>query len=153
MHEAGHIVIAWHLKIPTMWAEIRKIEPQDYTEKEWVGSVQPLVEGVEASKRMMVAVAGMVAEACWKREPFGELYDRLEMSPESMSLPDWEMSGCCPGEPTEEFWDATEHIFELLNRPCGRLWNSLSKQARLLIVNSRFGAAPSGDNEASGFAP
>jgi hypothetical protein len=39
VHEAGHVVMAKHLGIMTMQAEIRKIEPQELTEKEWVGSV------------------------------------------------------------------------------------------------------------------
>jgi hypothetical protein len=57
IHEAGHFVVAKYLGLSNVQAEIRKIEPQDYTEKEWVGSTRCLMEGVDASKRIMVAVA------------------------------------------------------------------------------------------------
>jgi hypothetical protein len=78
----------------TVHAEIRKSEPQDLTEKEWVGSVRYLTQGVVASKRKMVSVAGLVAEACWDGEKFYDLYDALEFSPEDMSQSDWGISGC-----------------------------------------------------------
>jgi hypothetical protein len=141
VHEAGHVVVARHLGIMTVQVEIRKIEPQDFTDKEWVGSVQCLTEGVVASKRKVVAVAGLVAEACWDGEKFDDLYDALELNPEEMSQSDWDLSGCLSGEPSKQFWDAMEQAFELLNRETGKLWNALFVEARGLIVRSRQDAA------------
>lgn len=136
-----------------MQAEIRKVEPRDYTEKEWVGSVRCMMEGVVASKRMMVAVAGVVAEACWKKEVFEELYATLEEFPEQMSQSDWELSGCSPEELPEQFWDAIEEVFELLKRDTGKLWNALLTEARGLIVRSRLDAKRLMHSEPSSFAP
>jgi hypothetical protein len=137
VHEAGHAVVAKYLGLSNVQAEIRKIAPQDYTEKEWVGSTRCLMEGVDASTRIMVAVAGAVAEACWNNETFDELYIKLEDFPGQMSQSDWDMSGCSPGEAPEQFWDAMEHAFELLNRDTGKLWNALLTEARRLIDSSR----------------
>jgi hypothetical protein len=141
VHEAGHVVIGRHLEIATLRAEIRKIDPQDLTEKEWIGSVQCSAEGVVLSKLQLIAVAGLVAEACWKGEAFVNLYEELHDDPEAMSQSDWELSGCLPGEPSEQFWDAVEQAFGLLNRETGQLWNALLVEARGLIASSRRDAA------------
>jgi hypothetical protein len=156
IHESGHVVVAKHLGLWTMRAEIRKIEPQDDTEKEWVGSVACLMEGVVARKRLMVAVAGVVAESCWDRDVFEDLYGTLEFMPEEMSQSDWDLSGCPFGEPSKQFWNAMEHTFELLNPDTGKLWNALLMEARRLIVASRLDASLSMHpvrGEAKGFAP
>lgn len=139
VHEAGHIVVARYLGLMTLQAEIRKIEPLDISEKEWVGSIRCEAEGVASSKRRMVAVAGLVAEACWDGE-----YDVCEFfgsNPERMSQSDWDLSGCLCGEPSKQLLDAMEQVFELLNREMGRLWNALLVEARDLIVRSRRDAA------------
>lgn len=137
IHEAGHVVIAKYLGLTNVQAEIRKIDPQDYTEKEWVGSTRCLMEGAGSNTRIMVAVAGAVAEACWDNGIFDELYITLQDFPEQMSQPDWEMSGCSPGEISEQFWDAMEQVFELLGRDTGKLWGALLTEARGLIERSR----------------
>ena len=72
---------------------------------------------------------------------FYELYDALEFSPEDMSQSDWDLSGCPPGEPSKQFWDAMEQAFDLLNRETGKLWNALLVEARGLIVRSRHDGA------------
>ena len=41
IHEAGHIVVARHLGLMTLQAEIRKIEPLDISEK-GVGGIDPI---------------------------------------------------------------------------------------------------------------
>lgn len=105
------MVVARHLGVKILQAEIRKIEPQDFTEKEWVGSVRCMTEGVVASKSKAVAVAGLVAEACWDGTIFDELYDALEFNPEEISQSDWDLSGCPSGEPSKQFWDAMEQAF------------------------------------------
>jgi hypothetical protein len=38
VHEAGHLVMARHLGIVNLGAEIHKIQPRDIYEKEWIGS-------------------------------------------------------------------------------------------------------------------
>jgi hypothetical protein len=58
-----------------------------------------------------------------------------------MSQSDWDLSGCPSGEPSNQFWDAMEQAFELLNRETGKLWNALFVEARCLIVRSRPDAA------------
>lgn len=151
VHEAGHVVVARYLGLFGVQAEIRKIAPQDYTEKEWVGSTRCLMQGVDPSTRIMVAVAGAVAEACWRNEIFDELYITLEDSPEQMSQSDWEMSGCSVGEVSEEFWDAAERVFELLNRDTGKLWNVLLRETRSLIERARLAAKHSMHPEPRGF--
>jgi hypothetical protein len=118
-------------------AEIRKIEPLDISEKEWVGSIRCQAEGVAASKRRMVAVAGLVAEACWDGEDFYDVREFFDLNPERMSQSDWDLSGCLCGEPSKQLLDAMEQVFELLNRERGRLWNALLVEARDLIVRSR----------------
>jgi hypothetical protein len=135
------VVVARHLGIAILQAEILKNEPQDFTEKKWVGSVRCMTEGVVASKSRVVAVAGLVAEACWDGGIFYELYDALEFNPEEMSQSDWDLSGCPPGEPSKQFWDAMEQAFDLLNRETGKLWNALLVEARGLIVRSRHDGA------------
>jgi hypothetical protein len=137
VHEAGHVVVARHLGLMSFNAEIRKIEPQDLSEKEWVGSVRCQTEGVAASKRKMVAVAGLVAEACWNGEDFYDLSEFFDLNPEGMSRSDWDLSGCLYSEPSEQLLDAMEQVFELLNRERGDLWNALLVEARSLIVRSR----------------
>ena len=119
-----------------MQAAIRKIEPRDFTEKEWTGSVQCLVQGVPTKKRILVAVAGFVAEACWKKETVDDL--GWELSVEEMSQADWKLAGCLPGEPSPQLWNAVEPAFELLNRDTGNLWKELLSKSRRLIVDSRF---------------
>jgi len=141
VHEAGHVVAARYLGIRILQAEIRKNEPHDSTDKDWVGSVRCMTEGVVASKIEVVAVAGLVAEACWDGEIFEQLYEDLKSDPEKMSQSDWDISGCPSGEPSEQFWDAMEQAFELLNRETGKLWNALLLEARGLIVRSRQDAA------------
>ena len=142
VHEAGHVIVARQLGIRVMHKEIRKIEPKDSTEKEWIGSVQCLTEGVVASKRKMVGVAGLVAEACWNGKNFDHLFDAIADCPEYMSQSDWDLSDCLPGEPSKQFCDAMEQAFELLNRETGKLWKSLLAEARGLIVQTRQDATP-----------
>ncbi|UPK19216.1 hypothetical protein [Bradyrhizobium sp. 131] len=150
VHEAGHIVVAKYLGLPAVQAEIRKNVPQYYTEK-WVGSTRCLMEDVDARTRIMVAVAGAVAEACWRDEIFDELYTTLEDFPEQMSQSDWEMSGCSPGAVSEQFWDAMERVFESLNRDTGQLWTVLLREARSLIEGARLTAEHSMHPEPRGF--
>lgn len=125
--------MAKHLGMLAMHAAIHKIEPRDVTEKEWVGSVKCMVQGVPAKKRILVAVAGLVAEACWKKETVDDL--GWELSAEEMSQADWKLAGCLPGEPSRQVWNAVERAFELLNRDTGKLWKDLLSTSRRLIVD------------------
>jgi hypothetical protein len=136
VHEAGHLVVARHLGVIAFGAEIRKIEAQGIDEKEWIGSVRCQTGGIDPSKRRMVAVAGIVAEACWDQLAFDDFYN-FEFFSEGMSESDWEMSGCVPSERSEHLGDAMEQAFELLNSETGKLWNALLLEARRLIVRSR----------------
>jgi hypothetical protein len=89
----------------------------------------------------VLAVAGLIAEACWDGETVDDLWDALELDPEEMSQSDWDLSGCLPGDPPKQFWDAMEQAFDLLNRETGKLWIALLVEARGLIVRSRRDSA------------
>lgn len=144
VHEAGHVVVARHLGLRILEAGIRKNDLQELDEKEWIGSVQCQMEGVAARKRRMVAVAGVVAEACWEGEEYCHgVYEFFDTNPEKMSPSDWDFSGCLCGKPSEQLFDAMKQVFELLNSGTGGLWNALLVEARRLIVQSRLDADPS----------
>jgi hypothetical protein len=145
--------MARHLGIVDLGAEIRKIQPRDFSEKEWIGSFRyttlqipkPLpapgkvIELQEASKHhlTLVAVAGAVAEACWGGETSDDLYDTWESDPLIMSTSDWENAGCAPGEPSQQFLDAVEEASRLLKRREGELWKYLVRDSRNLIEECR----------------
>jgi hypothetical protein len=138
IHEAGHVVIAKHLRLRVLQADIRKNDLQDLDEKEWTGSVRFQTQGVAARKRRMVAVAGLVAESCWEgKDDCHGLFEFLVFNPDGMSESDWEISGCSYGQPSKQLFDAVEQVFELLNNETGGLWNALLLEARRLIVDTR----------------
>jgi hypothetical protein len=88
---------------------------------------------VPRKKRKLVAVAGSVAEFCWRGDEIDLFY---WYEPEVMSESDWEMADCSPGQPDRACFTAIEEVGELLGR--GRpLWGELIANARRLIVNSR----------------
>jgi hypothetical protein len=145
--------MARHLGIVDLGAEIRKIQPRDFTEKEWVGSFRQLnlevlpVAGERAEvktrrvpryKLRLVAVAGAVAEECWQRATLDDVYEAFWCSPEIMSASDWKFSGCAPGEPSKQLLNAIEEVFNLLNRENGKLWRELLEVSRDLILDNRL---------------
>jgi len=155
IHEGGHVVVARHLGILGIGAEIRKFQSRDFTRRQWGGSFtfveqevvlvasEPATVKVRRApkykmrrapkyKLMLVAVAGAVAEACWCRETFDDTYDTW-YEPSVMSETDWDHAGCAPGEPSKQLWDSVEEAFQLLNRSDGKLWNDLVRESRHLI--------------------
>jgi hypothetical protein len=143
--------VARHLGILGIGAEIRKIQSRDFTGYEWGGSFNfleqevLLVAGSPATvksrrapkyKLRLMAVAGAVAEACWRGESFDDMYDDW-YEPSVMSETDWDHAGCAPGEPSKQLWDAVEQVFRLLNRSDGKLWKNLVREARHLIACCR----------------
>lgn len=93
-------------------------------------------QGVARHKLQLVAIAGAVAEACWRREKFDDLLDAW-FEPEIMSDSDWELSDCKPGQPSPMLSESIKKGFQLLERDDGELWPKLLKEARVLIVDTR----------------
>jgi hypothetical protein len=108
VHEAGHFVMARRVGMLCLNAKTCEHQPKDLTEKNWVGSIQCVTAGVTMKTRRLVAVAGAVAEACWRGETFDNFQCDWELGPEIMSQADWEMSGCCPGEVSVQLWKAVK---------------------------------------------
>jgi hypothetical protein len=135
IHEAGHFTIGRHLGLLTFNARIEKNPNQSRDEKSWLASTI-ILQSTTLRKNRMVAVAGAVAEFCWKREMFEDTRDAWE-DPLTMSDADWALSGCQPGEPSRQLMRAVESTFELLDPTEGQLWSTLLRKARDIIVDSR----------------
>jgi hypothetical protein len=102
----------------------------------------------EPTKRQqrMIAVAGGIAEACWRCRNSDQDFDcpeDLELDYWSdwdiMSESDWALSGCAPCEPSAPFFTAVEKVIDLLRPNGGVLWPDLICTARRLIDVSRTG--------------
>jgi hypothetical protein len=147
--------MAQYLGVAHLGAEIHKIQPHDFSEKEWVGSFRcgklkipmpklgshtpgkSLPQEASEDELRLVAVAGFVAEACWDGETYDDLCDDWDYDPDIMSPTDWRMAGCAPGEPSPQLREAAEEAFRLLNREEGNLWNDLVREAHYLIERYR----------------
>ena len=135
VHEAGHVVIARELQIPHMGATLLCCPDSDPTEEgRWSGFTKAQLDGLPRPKKAMFGVAGRVAEACWQRRALEEIYWE---DPDIMSPSDWEAVACEPGGPNDCLEEAAKQVFDLLNRESGRLWPSLIRQARWLILRYR----------------
>ena len=143
VHEAGHIVVAQAIGVPHLGATLFRGEPG---EKLWVGEAQTMRAGIPKRKRIMVSVAGVVAEACWlmKYHWRSAEWDEEDLSSIrfwqqyaeclGMSTTDWEGTGCEPGQPTKAIPRAAAKVFDLLNPYEDRLWPNLVKSTRWLIL-------------------
>lgn len=85
-----------------------------------------------------MAVAGTVAEGCWKGWDFDQIAVALEYDPEAMSESDWALAGCTKANADVDLLKAAEAIFSLLEKRKGALWPDLLREARRLILESRF---------------
>ena len=140
IHEAGHVTIGRHIGLIGISARLEKVQKPDVLfDKAWIGQTQyidpSLLHRTIPSKRMaMFAVAGAVAECCWRGNSFHDLnWD----DPDAMSASDWAGCGCEPGNPTRQFFRTIEVASFLLDRETGALWPTLLSEARRLIVESR----------------
>jgi hypothetical protein len=137
-HEAGHIVIAEHLKSYPTGAYIRPNPSKSKVDTSWIGSMHLGIDYCEIPKqnRMMIACAGGISEHIWNHpdDEFDEIYWEEYMSPT-----DWQMSGCDSESsdlysPKSPFLKAARRTFDLLKGP---LHNNVIKECRWLINNSR----------------
>jgi hypothetical protein len=128
LHEAGHLVVAHHLGVPTKDARIFRLGEPSREDKSWGGNI-----GIDCAappdKLRLVAVAGAIAEAVWTGEE-PDFYDPATMSPT-----DWQWAGVEPGD-SDTLLDAADIVSGLL-QPGGRLWPDLVREARQLIVQAR----------------
>ena len=138
VHEAGHVIMARHVGMAATSAWLEELPGSGLYEKLWVGHTRYMsptnLKTISQKTLAMFAVAGAVAECCWKRDSFDEdtWYDF-----DSMSATDWAGCGCEPGDPTDQTLDTIKVVFSLFDREVGKLWPTLSFEARRLILDSR----------------
>ena len=142
VHEAGHHVMAQLCGIEPVAAWIEPTETPRKNEKLWIGHFQSKTPSRSSPRSIprltritkLVAVAGSVAEYCWRGEEVDP--DYWWMFPEIMSPADWREAGCNPGQPDDACFRAIDRAGELLSRN-GLLWDDLVSTARQLIYESR----------------
>ncbi|WP_332699807.1 hypothetical protein [Bosea sp. (in: a-proteobacteria)] len=131
VHEAGHAVIAMHLGVDVLDADVRPTHTHDlYSKKSYVGRAT-YDRPSNADQHRLIAVAGMVAEHVWKaRGPACEHWWDTVSDPACMSDTDWAGTGCEPGEPDDALIEAVETVLPLL---AGELQPKLTELSRRLI--------------------
>jgi len=145
IHEAGHIVIAEHLKLRGRARIMPNTDVPHPNVKLWIGQFQlhaAAVHRLSTIRRQMVAVAGAVAEECWRTQ-YGIDRDPTEWSDclwdcDWMSASDWRLSDHEPGEPTRKLYRACEAV-EALLKSDGPLWPRLLLIAHALIRQGEIG--------------
>jgi hypothetical protein len=133
-------MLAFHLLGPR-WKKYRAGLSLLLSKKIWIGKttyLPPEMIGrtLPYKEKALFAVAGVVAECCWRRESFDDTQDFWD-EPDSMSETDWIGCGCEPGNPTSELLKIIKLAFSLFDCQTGKLWPRLMLEARWLIENSR----------------
>jgi hypothetical protein len=134
VHEAGHFVVARHLGVRVCGAYISRVRDPSLDEPSWTGrmSIERRAYVRSSRRRLcMVAVAGAVAEDVWFKG-YTCPDDLLEFEGD-LSLTDWALAGCVPGEPDRKMLRAAEEVADLLSREGGVLWQPLCLVARALL--------------------
>ena len=145
VHEAGHIVVGRALGFTVYGYIFRDGEP-NLEWKSWLGKTdisheQSFVPLNDAKLR--IAVAGAVAEFCWRRTEIEDLLDDIRWTEvDIMSSSDWRMSGCQPGKPNADFMQAVGTVAQYFDREKGFLWSPLVRTARELMLDARMTFAP-----------
>lgn len=109
IHEAGHVVIARGLGLVVLQAWIEpsgRTQHQLKNEKSWTGRTT-IQRSVDPLERRMVGTSGSVAELCWWG---GDIDPDYWTNPDMMSLSDWRLSGCEPGQPDQMCCEAIERM-------------------------------------------
>jgi hypothetical protein len=144
IHEAGHHVMACYRGMEEVDSWIERVGDPTLYEKSWVGRCRWHRPHPEAGQHdVMIAIAGLIAEALWRAgddlEPM-DIYDMLD-DPYCMSESDWQGAGLNPDVGfTRKQQREIDEAFDLLRGP---LWPELLRQARTLIIESRENAATS----------
>jgi hypothetical protein len=136
VHQAGHAVVAASLglRVQTwIWPTYRAGEEIPLDPRVWLGWTRHEAANQESTR--LVAVAGAIAEASWRRA-HGRSGANVGDWQESMSDLDWKSTGCDPGKPDAECLRAAEWVKPMLE-PDGVLWGRLCRMARDIIIASR----------------
>jgi len=142
VHEAGHVVIARHVGADVLWAYITRTSNPGPDEKTWIG--QARIERLEGRRRVMIGVAGAVAEYVWNGERDDLRDEEGWWDTAIMSPTDWLDAGVGPGdEPfgitrgpgAAAFFRTINKVIHLLEGP---LRAELFATSRRLIVASRW---------------
>lgn len=92
------------------------------------------IDRLSQKRRMMLGVAGVVAERAWTaaRDDYSPEWESqlLEMSPT-----DWRMAGLSPGNMTQKLYRVADEVLVLLQHEGGILWRPLLAVARALMRN------------------
>jgi hypothetical protein len=135
LHEAGHIIIANECGVSAYGHIFAHHNPAP-DEKRWGGkaviSDPKRFSRLSRLKRCMIAVAGAVGELDEEDLEFPEELSEYWLEPERMSLKDWEMAECNPGNPHRSCCRAIEAVGRLL-APGSPTRSALLFKARELI--------------------
>lgn len=137
VHEAGHLVVGRFVGLRDVDAWIFPRPEAGVDQKTWGGKAEfssTQVQRLPALERRMFAVAGSVAERCWRRE-FVDPW--LWQEPAMMSSTDWQTSRCAPGDVDELLERAIQRTGGLLEAERGELWHELCRVAHALIQDAR----------------
>jgi hypothetical protein len=137
IHEAGHVVIAKMLRVPVGPAYVylttgRRLDPLCH--KTWRGKTHCGYQRAKKRQRLMIGVAGAVAELAWRGEAIDEDF---WFEPTMMSASDWRLVECKPGSPDRNCINVIATVAEVLERGASH-WPNLLTEARRLIINSRM---------------
>lgn len=139
IHEAGHLVVVGHLGIKGAEAWIAPVDNASAGDvKTWIGQCKwpnrrRCLSGIS---RMKIAVAGHVAEQCWRyrneADAFPVFWEDGLWNPEAMSPTDWAGADHTPGWPSGKLVRACEAV-ETVLMPGGCLWLALLATSRHLL--------------------
>lgn len=129
IHEAGHVVVGRHMGVKVFGAGIRRnIGHDSPLEKNWGGSTE-FDRNAPIHSLALMGVAGMVAEAVWRREDLDDLIERTDEAA-CMSASDWKMVASYE---RQDFEGLVKEAYSLLNRDGGELWKPLLIEANGLM--------------------
>jgi hypothetical protein len=140
IHEAGHVTVARALGFKA-WARIWPNENPSPNESLWLGNTSSELfrpgHVATGRQRRMIAVAGAAAEVIFQVNDCSELLEYVCLFADNLSATDWDLTGCAPGFPDNEFCDAVDDVGDLLNSD-GEAWGGLLIMARQLIIDARL---------------
>jgi hypothetical protein len=144
IHEAGHLVVARHLGRRLGCPEPDALIIRNDTallpeERTWHGQINLYnIERLNGLERRMIGFAGAAATCLWNGEDLDlEFWSDPDFG--GMSITDWQLAQCEPGQPDRLCNMAVTRLSRLLCRG-GRLWKPLIREARALIIVERSSA-------------
>jgi hypothetical protein len=137
LHEAGHVVTAWHRGIH---AEAMIKSETDGGEvlfnKTWTGQTRlGTWQQLGAADRLHIAVAGEIAVMRGRGDDLESVLDTMTWGEATgMSPSDWQLAGYQAGNVDRRFMPAVERVYKLLDRE----WPTVCGVARDLIFKARI---------------